>query len=82
MGNSITCSINCDCSIAATLCTVVYVVCCRYVIVNTVHRGGDGDDDDRGRGMTQTGFSQFSQYGDQASFPSLSITLAVHKVAL
>ena len=43
MGNSITCSINCDSSITATLCSVVYMVCFRYVIVNTVHRGGGGD---------------------------------------
>ena len=46
MGNSITCSINCDCSIAATLCTVVYMVCWSYVIVNIVNRDGDDDDDD------------------------------------
>jgi hypothetical protein len=39
MGNSITCSINCDCSIAATLCTVVCVVCFKYVIVNTLDKG-------------------------------------------
>jgi len=48
VGNSITCSINCDCSIAATLCTVLYMVFFRYVIVNTLHTGGcgGGDDDD------------------------------------
>ena len=52
IGNSTTCSINCDCSIAATLYTVVYMVCFRYIIVNTPHTGGcggdggGGDDDD------------------------------------
>jgi hypothetical protein len=49
MEYSITCIINCDYTIAATLCTVVYMVCFRYVIVNTLHTGGCGggygDDD-------------------------------------
>jgi len=52
MGNGFTCSMNCDCSIAATLCTVVCMVCWSCVIVNTLHPGGSGggdgdyDDDD------------------------------------
>jgi hypothetical protein len=61
VGIGITCSIYCDCSVAATLRTVVYVVCFRYVIVNTVSTGGGGDcdcDDDTVRGMAQTVFRQ------------------------
>jgi hypothetical protein len=45
MGNNITCTINCNCRTAATLYTLE-TVCFRYIIVNTVHRGG-GDDNSR-----------------------------------
>ena len=45
MGNSITCSMNCDCSVAAALCTVVYRVCFTYIIVSTLHRGSSGGED-------------------------------------
>ena len=38
MVNTITCSINCEYSIAATLCTVVYMACFRYINVNTVRK--------------------------------------------
>jgi hypothetical protein len=43
--NNIMCSTNCKYRTAAT----VYprnMVCCRYIIVNTMHQGGGGEDDD------------------------------------
>jgi hypothetical protein len=67
MGNSITGSVNCECSIAVALCTAVYVACFRYINVNTVHRGGDGDD--RGRGMAQAVFRQSLNREARLRFP-------------
>ena len=49
MGNYITCTISCNYRIATTIYTVVYIICFKYVIVNTLHTGGcggDGDNDD------------------------------------
>jgi len=54
--NNITCSTNCKYRTAATLYTLETLICFRYIIVNTLHKGnnkgggggggGGGDDDD------------------------------------
>ena len=47
--NNITCSTNCKYRTAATLYTIETVICFRYIIVSTLHKGdnkGGGDDDD------------------------------------
>lgn len=44
MGNSITCTINCNRRIAATLFTKK-ILCFRYIILSTLYKG-DNDDSD------------------------------------
>jgi hypothetical protein len=46
-GNSITCTINCNHTIAATLYTIeTWFVAGTYILVNTLHKDYDDDDDD------------------------------------
>jgi hypothetical protein len=48
-GNYITCGINCDYRITSTEHTAVYIICFKYIIINTLHTGGccgDNDYDD------------------------------------
>ena len=55
MGNNITCTINRNYRTAATLCTYPRnMVCFRYIIVNTVHKG-DKKDDNNNNNLIQGG---------------------------
>jgi hypothetical protein len=45
MGSNITCFRNCTHRVAGNFIYLRYMVCFRYIIVNTPHKGYDYDDD-------------------------------------